>query len=200
MQPVAAPAGLDDARALFMQFARPVAKWPAARPLFLGIDPSLTNTGVAVLYRGRIHTFTMSPPKEVGLGVARLAWFRAEFRRLFTLLQPHTIAIEGYAFGASNKREALGELGGVLRLAAHDCRLRVVIITPNGLKMFATGKGKCGKDLVTKEVFKRWGIDVDDDNQADAGALSLVAHAATLKVEGLTAPQRAALTKVAAMA
>jgi crossover junction endodeoxyribonuclease RuvC len=39
------------------------------------------------------------------------------------------------------------------------------------LKKFVAGKGNVDKNVVLKEVFKRWQFDTDDDNIADAFVL-----------------------------
>ncbi|APD18911.1 hypothetical protein [Vibrio phage J14] len=34
--------------------------------------------------------------------------------------------------------------------------------------MFVTNNGNANKDVIIKQVYKLWGIDTDDNNQADA--------------------------------
>jgi crossover junction endodeoxyribonuclease RuvC len=179
--------------------------------VYMVIHPSLTATGVAIFHQGMLKTFVLSAIKEVPgarpgktkqeamKGIERVAWFYAEFSSLFKIYRPTTLAIEGYSYGSKNSHShSLGELGGVLRLAAHDCRLRTIIVPPNNLKQFATGKGNVGKGVVSKEAFKRWGIDVNDDNEADAGVLSLMASSYEMDAP-LTAFQETAMKKVELM-
>ncbi|QSY98692.1 crossover junction endodeoxyribonuclease RuvC (plasmid) [Rhizobium bangladeshense] len=178
--------------------------------VWMGIDPSLTATGVGILHRDMLKSFLLTPEidvpgarpgktkKEMLMGPARLAWFREQFTTIFETYRPSRLAIEGYSYGSKNGREALGELGGVLRLAAHDCRLTTIIAPPNTLKQFATGKGNVGKGVIIKEAFKRWNIDVSDDNEADAAVLSLMANAHATDAP-LTAFQVAAMSKVEVM-
>jgi crossover junction endodeoxyribonuclease RuvC len=176
----------------------------------MGIDPSLTATGVAIQVRDQLKHFLLTPEimvpgvrpgtskKVMLMGPARLAWFRNQFCDIFETYRPTKLAIEGYSFGSKNGREALGELGGVLRLAAHDCRLTTIIVPPNTLKQFATGKGNVGKGVIIKEAFRRWDIDVSDDNEADASVLSLMASAHEVDAP-LTAFQETAMSKVEVM-
>lgn len=173
-----------------LEGAKPL-KWHAEARCFMGIDPSLTACGVGVLFNGSLKTMLLAPKKR---GAERLAWFRDEFTHLFEEYRPECLAIEGYAYGSKVNREVLGELGGVLRLAAHDCRLPTIVVPPNSLKQFATGSGSGSKGVILKEAFKRFDMDVSDDNEADAGVLSLMAHA---KMAGLslTAFQQTAMTK-----
>ncbi len=138
--------------------------------------------------------------KKVTLtGPARLAGFVASSRTLFETYRPDALAIEGYAFSSKFSRaHDLGELGGVLRLAAHDCRLPTIIVPPNTLKQFATGKGNVGKGVIIKEAYKRWSIDVSDDNEADAAVLSLMASSFDTN-NPLTAFQETAMSRVERM-
>lgn len=165
--------------------------------VYVGIDPSLTATGVAVIHKGQCKTFLLATKEK---GLARLAWFRREFASIFETYTPNRLAIEGYAYASKfSHAHGLGELGGVLRLAAHDCRLPTIIVPPNNLKMFATGKGQAAKGVIIKEAFRRWGIDVDDDNEADAAVLAIMASAHSSGLL-LTSFQESAMKKVERMA
>ena len=50
-------------------------------------------------------------------------------------------------------------------------------VAPTQAKKFLTGKGNCDKNLILKEVFKRYHIDVDDDNVADAVNFNMIGRA-----------------------
>jgi len=51
------------------------------------------------------------------------------------------------------------------------------IVSPGQLKKFATSKGNGPKGIVIREIYKRWGVNAKDDNQADACVLAHVAEA-----------------------
>lgn len=93
------------------------------------------------------------------------------------------ICMEGYNRGARNWREEAGELSwmtrrmllrifGVANIIAYP-----TFASPGQVKQFATQNGSADKNLVLKAVFKKWGVDVDDDNLADAYTLSRMAAA-----------------------
>ena len=150
----------------------------------LALDMSLTRTGWAHvntttgrITQGLIETGTRR-------GMARLAYLREQVLILalpqsFGLMPdpsvpPPTLRvfIEGYAFGARGQAViSLGELGGVIRLAFYDRGTELIEVPPMRVKKFVSGKGNIQKQLVLKEVYKRWGADFDDDNVADAYAL-----------------------------
>ncbi len=83
------------------------------------------------------------------------------------------IVMEGYANGAKNGREIAGELGGVVKLAIMDewSGQPPLIVPPTSLKKFVTGKGVAKKNEMLLGVYKRWGVEFADDNQADAFSL-----------------------------
>ncbi|MEU5425135.1 hypothetical protein AB0H73_05950 [Streptomyces olivoreticuli] len=90
------------------------------------------------------------------------------------------IAMEGYAHGSTFQREALGELGGVVKLAisetaGHRPWKHPLIVSPPTLKKFATGKGNATKAEMMDTVRTQWGPAFRDDNLADAYALARVA-------------------------
>ncbi|HET7110166.1 MAG TPA: hypothetical protein VFI41_04800 [Gemmatimonadales bacterium] len=90
------------------------------------------------------------------------------------------IVMEGYGF-SSQKGVVLGELGGMVKLALLDefgveNQLAYPSIpTSQQLKMFCGLPGNAQKNLMLKAVFKKWGKDFGDDNEADAYALAKVA-------------------------
>ena len=118
----------------------------------IAYDLSLTCTGWAT----PTQTGTLVPPESVGKGVERLQWIRDK------------VTIEGYAFGRANRAAALGELGGVVRLALHEAEIRYVVLSPSTIKKLATGKGNAAKPAVLVEAVKRLGYDGSDDNESDA--------------------------------
>ncbi len=119
-------------------------KPPWRKPLrVVGIDPSLTSTGIA-LPDGL--TIAIQPRKL--RGPERLAHLAAAVR--WASISADLAVIEGYAFGSKYRREALGELGGVIRTSLWENRVPFVEIPPPTLKLFATGNGKASKDEVAE--------------------------------------------------
>ena len=48
----------------------------------------------------------------------------------------------------------------------------VYIHKPTQIKKFITGRGNAKKDVIIREVYKRWGFETDDHNIADAYGLA----------------------------
>jgi Holliday junction resolvasome RuvABC endonuclease subunit len=98
------------------------------------------------------------------------------------------IAMEGTVL-ASNSALVLGELAATVKLMlfehfynenhyipAPPQNLRTPLqIPPMTLKKFAAGKGNAKKQEMLLQIYKRWGIEFNDDNAADAYALARLA-------------------------
>jgi len=87
------------------------------------------------------------------------------------------IAIEDYAYGKVFRQAQKGELHGIVKweLTNHGTfdPERVVQVSPSTLKKFVSpGKGKVEKSMILKEVYKKWGWDAPNDDEADAFVLA----------------------------
>lgn len=113
---------------------------------------SLTSTGVSF----GDEQFVIAPNMT---GVERLKFFADEFEKIFGKLDSPALVIEGYAFASRNSHaHSIGELGGVLKLAALNHSVPVVIVPPTSRAKFATGKGNASKSEVVSAVSAKTGI------------------------------------------
>lgn len=150
---------------------------PTRGTVYMGIDPSLTSTGVAIIHAGRLKAFTLPPPAKMR-GVERLDWLDREMGELLDRYQPERVAIEAYSFGSRNSHaHGLGEVGGTFRLALYRRNVASIEVPPTSLKKFATGSGNGEKATVAKELFKRYGVDLNDNNEVDAAGLAIACMA-----------------------
>jgi crossover junction endodeoxyribonuclease RuvC len=138
---------------------------------FAGVDPSLTATGLA-LHGGGLELDAIRVKSK---GLDRLRLLRDHV--VGFCLPASLVAIEGYAYGAKFNRESMGELGGILRLALYEAGIDFIDVPPTVLKKFVTGKGNAQKQQMLLSVYKKWGVDITDDNIADAYALARFAEA-----------------------
>ncbi|MEW1922301.1 hypothetical protein [Streptomyces sp. NPDC088360] len=160
--------------------------------LYLGIDQSYSGCAI-IAYSPGIDVFDEKlfdfSPDAAGTGVARLLHIQTALGQHFTALRDsgtvERVCLEGYAYGASFRREELGELGAVLRLALADAITphRTHIVAPSTVKKFATGSGRSSKDKMMLEVYKRFGYDAPTHDAADAYTLARIAHALTAPPE-----------------
>jgi Holliday junction resolvasome RuvABC endonuclease subunit len=132
---------------------------------FLGLDLSLTATGVSP---DNEDTRTLKVGEKFD-SVARLALLRDLIvDQVRVGIRPDVVVLEGYSFGSRYNREALAELGGVVRLALFDEGLPITVVPPGVLKKFATGRGTATKTDMAIAAYKRAGMEFEDDNQCDA--------------------------------
>lgn len=83
------------------------------------------------------------------------------------------VCLEGLSFGSKgNSLAQMGALHYLVRLFLYHNKIDYKIITPTQLKKFVTGSGRVQKNLMLLKIYKKWGIEFDDDNLADAYALA----------------------------
>lgn len=143
---------------------------PPSRPRILGLDLSLTATGVAMPDGDTLTIRTT--PQAYTHPMERLADIRHTIIHLAGRDTDLAI-IEGYSYGSTQGRELLGELHGIIRLALYDAAIPYTLVPPSSVKKYATGHGNAPKGLVIAELNARTGRNFRDDNQADAYALRL---------------------------
>lgn len=128
--------------------------------------------------------------------------------KIFGLLPPEPVfdsktifvVIEGLAFnGRGQYALQLAGLGYLIRRAFWKLQVQTKDVAPTQAKKFLTGKGNIDKNLILKEVFKRYRnadgtpIDVDDDNIADAVNFNMIGRALLGWTEPSNATQRAVI-------
>lgn len=147
------------------------------RPI-IGLDMS-TKTGVAV-YRPDSNELTLSTmyfekqtPRDDLHQFARWQQYEDALQALLFLINPipGLVVVEGYGF-ASQSLGTLVEVGTHLKRVVYRADIPMLIVSPNALKKFVTGKGAGDKNVMMLEAYKRFGIDTKDDNQVDAACLA----------------------------
>lgn len=139
----------------------------------VGLDLSLTGTGIATWCGDRILAETITTKL---LGLPRMDYILQQVRE-FTKAAD-LVVIEGFSFGS--RGAALFEIAGLGYLVRHDFWKReqkFLLVTPGQLKKFVTGKGNADKAIVIREVYKRFGVDVANDDEADAVGLLVIGMA-----------------------
>ena len=147
---------------------------------FLGIDPSLTDTGIAIINDKNEIVFSDSIKTE-----NQGNYVKNRFERCFVIsngikefvvnYKIDVIAIENYSLQGKGKIVQLVELGTFIRQNFFNSL--ILEVAPLSLKKYILGNVKgSNKSLILKEVFKKWGIDVDNDNIADAFVLAKLAR------------------------
>lgn len=174
-------------------------------PCVIGIDPSLTRTGIAILDGDGITVTHITSKGRAGAtpteSAARLDRLCAELGRLLDGLG--TIALVAIELPAMSQHNAGTSLVNGLWWSfvrtIHDRGLPMAAITPTSLKTYATGKGNAGKDEVLLAVARRFpSVSIETNDQADAVVLAAMGwhHAIGQSWVELPATHTRALAKV----
>lgn len=170
--------------------------------MFVGFDLSLTSTGVAFLTKQGggvgIVSANITPKKSLKEG-ERLLYYASVFDKIAFVTRPNfnnkapTIAVEGYAMGIRGGRSfSIGELGGIFKYVMLANKLPITVVTPHSLKKFIIGgSGSKEKSLMIKKLYTNYyGLDIDNDDQADAAGLALLAFLVHNHEQGLSLCRR----------
>lgn len=143
----------------------------------VGIDQSAQHTGICVLNEEKVpkKTLLVSPPRHLK-EEKRLAYIRDAVVACLAPFDLHTVTMEDYSFNSVNKKFLLGEIGSIIKIAAHDKNAVLFKVAPKQLKKFVTGRGDADKSKVMECLDKQWNLKFTDDNLADAAGLALIAH------------------------
>lgn len=154
-------------------------QWKDSAPRFIGIDQSYGGFAVtSIIADGRFHTEVY---EGQGKGVDRLYDIQKFLGRYFEYSENvKNVAMEGYAYGSQMAHMA-GELGGLVKLELRhwfpeENAKYPLIVVPSQVKKYVTGKGMgVKKNQILMHVYKKWGVEFDDDNAADSYALARIA-------------------------
>ena len=152
----------------------------------IGIDPS-TKTGiVACEYDEEKSTIRCIDQKKVVFtqlkGMERANAIGDGVLSFVELYRPDIIFIEDYGFSFKGTAITLVEIGTMIRYNLWVNDFNYEVVTPTSLKKFVTGKGNSPKDLIIKEVYKRWNFDTNDNDIADAFSMAMFGLAVSGKL------------------
>lgn len=158
----------------------PLISAPSPKKI-LGLDLSLTGTGWVLddnltLTSGLIDTDKME-------GLDRMDHILKNIMNLIVhpngwLSSDFLVVVEDFSF--ASKGASLFQIAGLGYLIRHWLWTEEIpykLVAPTMLKKFASGTGNCDKNVILKEIYKRWGADINDDNIGDAYVLSRIGRA-----------------------
>ena len=151
------------------------------KKFFCGIDPSMSATGLIIIdndlnivEQKLICTKKQNIYQDIEYRILNI------IEKLQCILihkdKIKMVLIEGISYGSTGD--------GAAQLAALNYAIRIWLLLqnipykdapPSAVKKFVTGKGNCKKNLMFKEVYKKWNVDFSDDNLCDAYALARLA-------------------------
>lgn len=150
----------------------------------LGVDPSLTGTGLALLDTDDhlvipVETITTKGAKDATLDDRRHRLLDITERIVYAAVMHKSdlAVIEAPSLGQARQGGVLDRHGlwwlVITRLA--EARVPVTPVAPTVRAKYATGRGNAGKDEVLLAVAKRYPhVDVQNNNEADALVLAAI--------------------------
>lgn len=139
----------------------------------IGLDLSLTCTGYCMSSKEGSQAFGTIEPGDKRSGCERIKYIRDHLMEL--PLKPLAV-IEDFGFGTKGRGFEIGGLGWAVRIALYERKMPYILVAPTVVKKFVCGVGNVDKNVILKEVYKRWNFDTNDDNVADAFALNKIAE------------------------
>lgn len=140
---------------------------------FCGIDPALVNIGFCSVEGPAIEPHLIHCPLR---GAERLAFIYMKIKQLIYAVKPTLAAIEGYSLDSIARQHALGEGGGVTKLALQHTKTPFIVVAPKQLKKFVTGSGDAKKERMVRAINKKYGLGIKDHNLSDAVGLAKIAE------------------------
>jgi len=150
----------------------------------VGIDQSYSGFGITLLDTDNPDDYRTIVFKAENMHIDRLVWIQEKLTEILEDVaydaKSIVVAMEGYAFGTT-MAHMLGELGAIVKLVCYNELDNYegkypYIIPPTTLKKYITGKGTgVQKNQILLSVYKKWGVEFNDDNAADSYALAMLA-------------------------
>jgi Holliday junction resolvasome RuvABC endonuclease subunit len=160
----------------------------------LGLDLSLSNTGVALIRDGELYSCTSVPTSKEMPWVDRIKAVLLKIDYHLTRYKVDAAYIENYSFNSKFDRETLAELHGVVMYYLTQRGVRYAKLPPTQVKLFGTGSGKAPAvpEGVAKSTWpKRWVVEavnqrydtsftLSENDKADAFLVALLGYCVEL--------------------
>jgi crossover junction endodeoxyribonuclease RuvC len=147
--------------------------------LVIGLDLSLTSTGIAVynIIDDNIFTLAVSTSSK-DIYMARYSKILKVIKDIDHFLLPVSLFfIEGYSLGSFGKSSAMSnliELGGIIKYDLASRGRSYISVPPTTLKKFITGKGNSKKEDIKLALYKKYGQEFKTSDEADAFSLAIM--------------------------
>lgn len=144
----------------------------------VGLDLSYTCTGIAVFIDGAwqedtSRLVTTNVKTFGGDRIMRAGWIGEQILEKVGSLDQPFVFIEDYAYASFANREAMGELGGIVKHMIREDGRQFETLAIKTIRKAVLGKGNAPKAQVMHGLLKRFAIDVTQPDMADACAVAL---------------------------
>ena len=145
-----------------------------AKMVIVGLDLSLTGTGMARLDESKHETWNFGTKPEAGTRIERSMMIAEKIRA--NSEKTDLFFIEDYAYSIKPKQSSLvtlGELGGIVKLVLWRWTGRHPTVIGSGtIKKWISGSGVLRKDMIPVAVFKKFKVDLKTHDEHVAYGLA----------------------------
>lgn len=141
---------------------------------FAGIDPSFAGTAIVILNEDYtlVEEIKFTTKKEKDKSTEeKMIYMSHVIKEFISKYGKDEIMfnIEDIAFGATGQGSAQqAALNYAIRALLFEMGYKYTSVPPSSVKKHISGNGNAKKELMLKEVYKRWNIDYDDNDLCDA--------------------------------
>ena len=145
---------------------------------YAGIDPSFSGTAVVILNEEFeiVEEFKISTKKMKDITTEeKINYILKELIEKINKYDRSEIIFneEDISFGSTGQGSIQqGALNYSIRCLFLNYEFKYLTTPPTTLKKFVTGSGNSPKDIMLKEVYKKWKVDYNDDDLCDAYSLA----------------------------
>src|SRR3989344_6514132 len=142
--------------------------------VILSIDSGIEKTGFAVFNGIKYVTSALITTPKTDSTEIRLMKIYNYLKKIFAKHKPDVVVVEQLFF-FNNQKTAIrvSQAQGVVLLLAAQNKIEVKFLTPLQIKQTVTGYGQADKKSVQKMIRLVNGIDIKQDDEADAVACGL---------------------------
>ena len=146
-------------------------------PMFVGMDPSYNGFAIIILDKeANIVEQKLFGSDSKTETEDRLIELEQQYKFIPNITSLHSVCIEGPAYSSQGAFILqMGALHFMIRVMFKLKGIDFKVVAPGTLKKFVTGSGVAKKDLMLLKVYKKWGVEFDNDNLADAYSLARMA-------------------------
>jgi crossover junction endodeoxyribonuclease RuvC len=147
-------------------------------PKFVGLDLSYSGTGLIVLDNiGEILEQKLISTDSKDDTEDRLIQIENEIKFIPNIVGLKVVFVEGPSYSSrGDQMLQMGALNIFIRIFFRKNKVNYRVIAPPTLKKWVAKTGRAKKEMMLLHIYKRWGIEFENNNLADAYGLARMAQ------------------------
>lgn len=146
-------------------------------PMFVGLDPSYNSFAIVIIDKdGEVIEQKLLKSDTKKEAEDRIIEMEKDFEFIPNIICLQSVYLEGPSYSSDGAfMLQMGALHYYLRIFFRKKNINYKIIAPGTLKKFVTGDGRAKKDLILLKTYKKWGVEFNINDLADAYGLARMA-------------------------